>query len=108
MNKLGVCPTQLLVIPITQDSEHKHHRLSGTDKEPADSINRDIHSYKEPPAMQLSFLGKSYTASTPAVDATITGETATFMGKSYPRKQFNVTQRHQPADLTYRGVHYTR
>jgi hypothetical protein len=58
--------------------------------------------------MQLSFLGKSYTASTSYVEATMTGETAIFMGKSYARKQFTVTQRHQPAELTYRGVHYTR
>jgi len=58
--------------------------------------------------MQLSFLGKTYTASTPAVDAVETGETAAFMGKSYARKQFNVTHRQQPADLTYRGVRYSR
>lgn len=59
--------------------------------------------------MQLSFLGKSYESSIPAVDATPTGETATFMGKSYVRKHFNVAQRQQPAtELTYRGIHYTR
>ncbi|WP_017302234.1 DUF4278 domain-containing protein [Nodosilinea nodulosa] len=58
--------------------------------------------------MQLSFLGKSYEAFTPAVDAIATGETATFMGRPYARKQFNVAQQPQPADLTYRGVHYAR
>jgi hypothetical protein len=58
--------------------------------------------------MQLSFLGRSYTASTPSIDVVATGETAIFMGKLYARKQFNVAQRHQPAELTYRGVHYTR
>ena len=58
--------------------------------------------------MQLSFLGKSYTASNPAVEASMTGETATFMGNSYACKQFNVTQRQQPAKFTYRGIHYTR
>jgi len=58
--------------------------------------------------MKLSFLGKSYTASTPDVDAMTTGETATFMGKSYARKQYNVAQRQQPkSELTYRGIHYT-
>ena len=56
--------------------------------------------------MKLSFLGKSYTASTPPIDAVATGETATFMGRSYVRKQFSVAQRHQPAALTYRGVRY--
>ena len=58
--------------------------------------------------MKLSFLGKSYTASAPALEATVTGETANFLGKSYARKQFNVTQRQQSAELTYRGVHYLR
>lgn len=58
--------------------------------------------------MQLSFLGKSYSAATPAIDSTPTGETATFMGRSYARKQFTVAHRQQPAELTYRGVHYAR
>ncbi len=58
--------------------------------------------------MQLSFLGKSYTASTPEVDAIATGETATFLGKSYARKRFDVAQHQRSVDLTYRGVHYTR
>ncbi len=58
--------------------------------------------------MQLSFLGKSYETSAPAIDAISTGETATFMGRPYARKQFTVAQRQQPAELTYRGVHYSR
>ena len=58
--------------------------------------------------MQLAFLGKSYTTATPAIEATLTGETATFLGKPYARKQFNMTQRQQPAELTYRGVRYAR
>ncbi len=58
--------------------------------------------------MKLSFLGKSYEASTPAIDAVVTGETATFRGHSYPCKKFTVAQHQQSAELTYRGVHYTR
>ncbi|HSM82717.1 MAG TPA: DUF4278 domain-containing protein [Nodosilinea sp.] len=58
--------------------------------------------------MQLTYRGQSYEASTSAVDAISTGETATFMGRPYARKQFTVTQRQQPAELTYRGVHYSR
>ena len=58
--------------------------------------------------MQLSFLGQSYEASTPAIEATATNETATFLGKSYARKQYNVSQRQQPAaEMTYRGVRYS-
>ena len=56
--------------------------------------------------MQLSFLGQPYTASSSDVEAIMTGETATFMGKRYARKQFTVTQRQQPVELTYRGVRY--
>lgn len=58
--------------------------------------------------MKLSFLGKSYETSTPAIDAVPTGETATFMGNSYACKKFTVTQRQPSAAMTYRGVHYTR
>ena len=58
--------------------------------------------------MQLTFRGKSYDASFPTVEAIATSESATFLGKLYARKQFQVQQRHQPADeLTYRGVRYT-
>ena len=58
--------------------------------------------------MQLSFLGKSYAASTPAINATLTGETATFLGQPYATRQFTVAQRQQPAELTYRGIRYSR
>jgi hypothetical protein len=59
--------------------------------------------------MQLSFLGKSYTASAPAIEATTTVETGKFLGKAYARKQFNVVQRQQPAEeLTFMGRRYIR
>ena len=59
--------------------------------------------------MKLSFLGQSYEASTPAIEATDMNETATFLGKPYARKQYNVSQRQQPAsEMTYRGVPYSR
>lgn len=58
--------------------------------------------------MQLTYRGQAYEASTPAIEATPSDETATFMGRPYARKQFTVTQRQQPAELTYRGVNYTR
>ncbi|PSN14889.1 hypothetical protein C7293_09650 [filamentous cyanobacterium CCT1] len=59
--------------------------------------------------MQLSFLGKTYTASTPAVTATETQATVTFLGRSSRVKQFNVTQRQQPAEeLNFMGRRYTR
>lgn len=57
--------------------------------------------------MQLSFLGQSYTVSAPSVEAISTPDTAVFMGRTYARKQFNVTQRQQPtSELTYRGIRY--
>ena len=59
--------------------------------------------------MQLSFLGKSYNAAVPAIDAIPTQETAQFLGKSYAKKSFAVTQRQQPIeDLTFMGRRYTR
>ncbi len=59
--------------------------------------------------MQLSFLGQSYEASTPAIEATETSETLTFRGKSYAQKQYNIHQRQQiAAEMTYRGVRYSR
>ncbi|PSR17650.1 hypothetical protein C8255_11495 [filamentous cyanobacterium CCP3] len=59
--------------------------------------------------MQLSFLGKTYTASTPAVAATETQSTVTFLGRSSRVKQFNVTQRQQPTEeLNFMGRRYTR
>ncbi len=58
--------------------------------------------------MQLSFLGQTYEASTPAIAATETNETLTFRGKSYAQKQYSVQQRQQATtELTYRGIHYT-
>jgi hypothetical protein len=58
--------------------------------------------------MQLTYRGQSYETSAPAIEATPSGETATFMGRPYFRKQFTAAQRQQPADLTYRDVRYTR
>ncbi len=57
--------------------------------------------------MKLAFLGQSYTASVPTIEATEMNETATFLGKSYIRKQYTVSQRQQPkSELTYRGIKY--
>jgi hypothetical protein len=58
--------------------------------------------------MQLTYRGQAYEASAPTIEATPSSETATFMGRPYFRKQFTVAQRQQPAELTYRGVRYTR
>lgn len=59
--------------------------------------------------MQLSFLGNAYTAFSPVIEATETGETLTFMGRQSKLKQFNVAQRQQPgAELTFMGRRYSR
>jgi hypothetical protein len=58
--------------------------------------------------MKLTYRGQSYETSIPDVETSLSCETATFMGCPYTRKQFTVTQRQQPAELTYRGVRYTR
>ena len=59
--------------------------------------------------MQLSFLGKSYEASLPAIEASATPETGTFLGRPYVKKQFHVALRQMPTEaLTYRGQRYLR
>ena len=60
--------------------------------------------------MQLTFLGNTYTASTPELEVTETRAVATFLGKRYIKKTYIVTRHHQSAreNLTYRGVHYSR
>lgn len=58
--------------------------------------------------MKLAFLGQSYEAAIAPIDAIATTETATFLGQQYTRKQFTVTLRQPTAELTYRGVRYSR
>ena len=58
--------------------------------------------------MKLSFLGQSYEAANPAIEATETPETLTFRGQAYAQKQYRVHQRQQPAaEMNYRGIQYT-
>jgi hypothetical protein len=61
--------------------------------------------------MQLSFLGQAYETAPSVVDAIATPETATFLGRTYQRKQFTITQRQAtpqaaPIERIYRGVRY--
>lgn len=59
--------------------------------------------------MKLSFLGKSYDASNPTMEATETQEMGTFLGRSYAKKSVTVAHRRpSPEVLTYRGQLYTR
>ncbi|MBD0270135.1 MAG: DUF4278 domain-containing protein [Cyanobacteria bacterium Co-bin8] len=59
--------------------------------------------------MQLSFLGKSYNASSPAIEATETEATLSFLGRSSKVKQFSMAQRQQPTEeLTFMGRRYSR
>lgn len=59
--------------------------------------------------MKLSFLGKSYIASTPAIESQASQEVGVFLGKAYAKKQFNVPQRQQSAEeLIFMGRRYTK
>lgn len=58
--------------------------------------------------MQLTYRGQSYEMSAPAIAAVPSDETATFLGRPYARRQFDLAQRQQPAELTYRGIRYVR
>ena len=59
--------------------------------------------------MQLSFLGKSYTASTPAIETTETQHTLSFLGRKSTVKQHSIAQRQAVGEeLTFMGRRYTR
>lgn len=58
--------------------------------------------------MQLTFLGKSYSALIAGSPAQETGETGTFLGKRYAMRQGQVAHRQPTTELTYRGVRYSR
>ncbi|HIK44120.1 MAG TPA: hypothetical protein IGR64_04445 [Leptolyngbyaceae cyanobacterium M65_K2018_010] len=59
--------------------------------------------------MQLSFLGKSYTPSTPTVEITETQQTLSFLGRKSMVKQGRVAQGPSLGEeLTFLGRRYTR
>jgi hypothetical protein len=59
--------------------------------------------------MQLSFLGKSYTASTPAIETTESEQTLSFLGRKSVVKQHSIAQRQSMGEeLTFMGRRYTR
>ncbi len=59
--------------------------------------------------MQLSFLGKSYTAATPSIETTETEQTLSFLGRKSVVKQHSVAQRQSTGEaLTFMGRRYTR
>ncbi|MEM9907080.1 MAG: DUF4278 domain-containing protein [Cyanobacteria bacterium P01_D01_bin.44] len=59
--------------------------------------------------MKLTYRGKTYEATSPAVEVSETLQEGLFLGTRYKVKQHNVAIRHQaPTQLTYRGVRYTR
>jgi hypothetical protein len=68
-----------------------------------------IYTFLKGSLMNLSFLGRTYKASNPSIEATETQETATFLGRRYARKQFHVTRR-QPIgeELSFMGQRYSR
>ncbi|PSN14767.1 hypothetical protein C7271_21410 [filamentous cyanobacterium CCP5] len=59
--------------------------------------------------MKLSFLGKSYEVSNPAVDTVETEKVVTFLGRRSAVTQHCAAHRSQPREeLTFLGRHYTR
>lgn len=59
--------------------------------------------------MQLSFLGKSYTASNPSVEVTESQRTLAFLGRKSTVKQHSIAQRQTMGqELTFMGRRYTR
>jgi hypothetical protein len=59
--------------------------------------------------MQLSFLGKSYTAAAPSLETTESEQTLSFLGRKSVVKQHSVAQRQSTGEaLTFMGRRYTR
>jgi hypothetical protein len=59
--------------------------------------------------MQLAFLGKTYTASTPSIETTETQQTLSFLGRKSTVKQHSVAQRQTSGEeLTFLGRRYIR
>lgn len=59
--------------------------------------------------MKLSFLGKSYETSSPAIDTIETQETVTFLGRRSIVTHHHAARRSQPPEeLTFLGRRYTR
>jgi hypothetical protein len=59
--------------------------------------------------MQLAFLGKTYTASTPSIETTETQQTLSFLGRKSIVKQHSVAQRQTSGEeLTFMGRRYIR
>ena len=59
--------------------------------------------------MQLSFLGKSYTAAAPSIGTTETVQQVCFMGRCSLVKQHSIAQRKPMGEeLTFMGRRYTR
>lgn len=59
--------------------------------------------------MKLSFLGKSYEASTPTVDTIETEKIVTFLGRRSVVTQHHVARRSQPhEELSFLGRRYVR
>ena len=59
--------------------------------------------------MQLSFLGKTYTSSTPSLEVTETQQTLSFLGRKSQVTQRSIAQRQPSGEaLTFMGRRYTR
>jgi hypothetical protein len=59
--------------------------------------------------MQLSFLGKTYSSSTPEVEVTETRQTLSFLGRKSQVTQHSIAQRQSSGEeLTFMGRRYTR
>jgi len=59
--------------------------------------------------MQLSFLGKSYTASAPAIETTESEQTLSFLSRKSTVKQHSIAHRQSTCqELTFIGRRYTR
>lgn len=58
--------------------------------------------------MKLTYRGISFDSLIAGVPSMETGITGTFLGRPYSMKHAQIVRRQFPAELTYRGVRYSR
>jgi hypothetical protein len=58
--------------------------------------------------MNLTYRGIAFQAPIAGTEAIETEQTGTFLGNNYKMKQARTAQRQPAAELTYRGVRYSR
>jgi hypothetical protein len=86
--------------------EAEHDRLCGNGTATVVVIVNALTGVLVP--MQLIYRGVSFYGLVAGIPSVKTGDTGTFLGKTYPMKHAQLNFQQPTAELIYRGVRYTR